>query len=154
MDFSKQALPGYTGYIPQKFQTFGVTMGQVSKTLVEKTITIPNSQANNIYNSPAIRPLQTAAKELFGFKSNYQKTWVCGPMDQLYNQQIPGYGGHIPGAATNNNYGKTYGVVTRKSMLKRFGEAELTAFQRFRTTNSISYKNPQAKHSIFNNKGI
>lgn len=89
---NKEALPGYTGYIPHKFEMFGVTMGKISKVLVEKKeAPLVSSNERCLYNSPHERnTIKNAAKRLYGFNSKYQNTWLGGPMNQLYQHNIPG----------------------------------------------------------------
>ena len=35
--FKKQYIPGYTGYIPQKLNTFGISVGEINRQLILKT---------------------------------------------------------------------------------------------------------------------
>lgn len=89
----REYLPGYTGYIPQKMATCGVTVGEVNRRLVtkEKTGGIPEDAKRNVYLTAQNMKLDTESDMLkYGPRSKLGTTWIGGGNEKIYPQHIPG----------------------------------------------------------------
>lgn len=86
-------LPGYTGYIPQKMNTYGMTVGEINRRLVskEKSADVPEDAKRNVYMTATQTKLDTEKDELkYGLHSRESITWIGGSTDKIYPQHIPG----------------------------------------------------------------
>ena len=89
----REYLPGYTGYIPQKLNTCGLTVGEINRRLVvnERSDEIPDDAKRNLYNEAPKLPIDTKQDTMkYGAKSRLATTWIGGDTEKIYPQFIPG----------------------------------------------------------------
>ena len=94
--FTREYLPGYTGHIPKKMESFGVTAGEINRKLVLRQVAV-NEKRINIRRKNLYTPDNKMAQRnksldhiKYGFKSRNGVNWMGGPTDNLYEQHIPG----------------------------------------------------------------
>lgn len=120
--FSKAYLPGYTGHVPTKNDFFGMTAGEVNKTILytggieipQATISKNSTHSIGFYPST---PSKRGGKNLpptdiYGNHSRLAPNWIAGPTHELCLQHIPGYKGHVPGVVSENLFCKSYAKCT------------------------------------------
>ena len=76
MNFSKEYMPGYTGHVPTKVDQFGMTAGDVNKTIIDfftpgsnRMNKSPKSPAMSLYNETSLQsmtPKNKPFKNVFG----------------------------------------------------------------------------------------
>lgn len=116
----KEYLPGYTGHIPKKMGTCGITTGEINRRLVtkEKNNEIPEDVKVNIYTTAKDMKLNSDKDELkYGANSKNAPTWIGGTTQGIYPQHIPGYDGHVPGIHSENMFGESFAKITKKAIL-------------------------------------
>lgn len=91
--FKRDYLPGYTGYIPQKINTSGQTVGKLNSLLVkhETSDGIPDDAKRELYNDG--KDIQVDEKQdtmKYGPKSKMATTWIGGDTEKIYPQHVPG----------------------------------------------------------------
>ena len=89
----REYLPGYTGYIPQKINTYGISTGEINRRLVtkEKDGAIPSDVPRNIYQTAPHMEMDTETDNLkYGPRSKQGITWIGGGTEKVYPQHIPG----------------------------------------------------------------
>ena len=89
----REYLPGYTGYIPQKMNTYAITIGEVNRRLVtkEKEEVVQLDGKRNLYTTAADMKLDTNKDFLkYGPNSKNSVTWIGGGTEKIYPQHIPG----------------------------------------------------------------
>ena len=89
----REYLPGYTGYIPQKMCTYGVTIGEVNRRLVvnEKPSEIPADAERKLYLTAKDMKIETEKDTMkYGPNSKAATTWIGGGTEKIYPQYIPG----------------------------------------------------------------
>ena len=88
--FKKQYIPGYTGHIPHKINSFGLTVGQINKQLVLNDVpTEEGIVKRNYYSDPPIPDKKTDNLK-FSNLSRYAVNWISGPTEKVFPQHIPG----------------------------------------------------------------
>eukprot|EP00829_Urostomides_striatus_P007445 TRINITY_DN1835_c0_g1_i4.p1 TRINITY_DN1835_c0_g1~~TRINITY_DN1835_c0_g1_i4.p1 ORF type:complete len:296 (+),score=66.01 TRINITY_DN1835_c0_g1_i4:1-888(+) len=116
----KEYLPGYTGHIPKKMGTCGITTGEINRRLVtkEKNNDVPEDTKVNIYMTAKEMKLDSDKDELkYGANSKNAPTWIGGTTQGIYPQHIPGYDGHVPGIHSENMFGESFAKITKKAIL-------------------------------------
>ena len=89
--YRKEYMPGYTGYIAQKLNTFGITVGEINRQLVQKTSDPSKSIQKRLFYSPDKPPSHPEVDKLkYSFKSRKEDNWICGQTSTLFPQHIPG----------------------------------------------------------------
>jgi hypothetical protein len=119
----KEIIPGYTGHIPFKQDTFAITAGIVNKQLVAKTDTLSAGTSNErkYFNEEANNINEKGADRLkLGNRSSYGPTWIGGPTHMLYAQHVPGYQGYVSGIYSENLFGKSYAKTTQKAIKQNY----------------------------------
>jgi len=129
MNFSKEYMPGYTGHVPTKVDQFGMTAGDVNKTIIDffnpgsnlmtKT---PKSPTMSLYSNVSLQnmtPKNKPFKNVFGNCSRYATTWIGGHQHEMCQQHIPGYDGHVPGLISENVNGKSFAKCTQATIGRR-----------------------------------
>ena len=89
----REYMPGYTGYIPKKIGTCGMTIGEINRRLVtkEKDNEVPEDVKRNIYSTAAEMQLDVNSDILkYGPNSKKSITWIGGGTEKVYPQFIPG----------------------------------------------------------------
>lgn len=133
MHFNKEYMPGYTGHVPTKVDQFGMTAGDVNRTILEafnpppkgtasRLPTSPHGQSISLYSETALQsmtPKNKPFKNVFGNCSRYATNWISGPTHEMCQQQIPGYEGHVPGLISENLYSKSYAKCTQAAIGRR-----------------------------------
>jgi hypothetical protein len=97
MDYfmKRQSMPGYTGHIPLKKDTFGITAGEINRQLMLGGDSADSKiYRNNYYNQEKdFDSLKTCKHDdcrKFGNRSKYASTWIGGIDQHIYPQHIPG----------------------------------------------------------------
>ena len=86
----KDHIPGYTGYIPRKFETFGITSGEVNKQLVLCKKLQEKVKTERTYYSHSSTRLNKDKDILkYGYKSRYANNWLGGTTFKENPQHIP-----------------------------------------------------------------
>lgn len=104
---SGEKIPGYSGYVPFKFENVGVTCGQ-SNRIAEaayRDSRLPKGKEDysssidpNSRTSYVNSEYRTPQKQMMVSNvSKNSKTWLCGPQHEIRNQSVPGYTGFVPG---------------------------------------------------------
>ena len=78
----KEVIPGYTGHIPFKQDTFGITAGTINKQLVVKTESAHSAIANErkYFSVDAQNKYDKEQDRVkLGNRSKYGPTWIGGP---------------------------------------------------------------------------
>lgn len=127
MHFNKEYMPGYTGHVPTKVDQFGMTAGDVNRTIIEafnppKTATILTSPTMSLYQTHSLlnmTPKNKPHKNIFGNCSRYATNWISGPTHEMCQQHIPGYDGHVPGLISENLYSKSYAKCSQVAIGRR-----------------------------------
>lgn len=146
--FSKEYLPGYTGFVPKKNDMFGMTAGDINRKIIDG-----GSSASLFYpvgSTHALRfykqgqtPLQKQNKDIFGNWSKTGKNWICGPTHEVSLQHVPGYTGHVPGVVSENIYSKSYAKCTSTAIGKKHPRGyDVTPKVRYLSQNRQEY-NPK-----------
>jgi len=89
----REYLPGYTGYIPQKMSTYGVTVGEVNRRLVinEKPAEAPADVERKLYlTAKDMKIDKSQDTKKYGPNSKEATTWIGGGTEKIYPQHIPG----------------------------------------------------------------
>jgi len=122
--YKKEYLPGYTGFVPQKNEMFGMTAGDINRQIIDggrsATLHYPtgSTHAKRFYRvnyTPANKP----NKDIFGNWSRYARNWIAGPTHEVCLQHVPGYTGHVPGVISENIYSKSYARCSATAIGKR-----------------------------------
>lgn len=90
---NREYIPGYTGYIPQKLNTCGITVGEVNRRLVkkEKPDEIPEDAKRELYIKAKYQPIDVKKDTMkYGTHSRLATTWIGGDTEKIYPQFIPG----------------------------------------------------------------
>ena len=129
--FTKHYLPGYTGFVPTKNDFFGMTAGEISKTIViNGGFEVPRpltsggtTHAIGFYPSTPDGKARIGANvpktESYGNRSRYSQNWIGGPTHELSLQHVPGYQGHVPGMISENVFSKSYAKCTQATIGNR-----------------------------------
>lgn len=89
--YKKQYIPGYTGHIPHKLNTMGISVGEINRQLVLKTSDPTKSiQKRTFYSPEKPDSLYEIDKLKYGFNSRYGVNWISGQTNELFPQHIPG----------------------------------------------------------------
>ena len=139
-DYSKNYLPGYTGFVPSKQERFGATAGQIRNEILRdggrspimmRTLAPREDQAKRFYSPSYVQPIDKN-KIIFGNHSRYAKNWIGGPNDKITPQYIPGYTGHVKGRVAENIFASSFAKETCKAIGKKHAVgATLQPKQRF-----------------------
>lgn len=127
---SGEKIPGYTGFVPYRFENIGLTIGEsnrVAESNYRTSIDKGKSNFNSVdpnsrtgYVDMSIRRPEKAV--MVSNHSRYSKTWLNGPQHEIRNQSVPGYTGFIPGVQAENvfsvNYGKSTGMSFADKIIK------------------------------------
>jgi hypothetical protein len=133
MHFNKEYMPGYTGHVPTKVDQFGMTAGEVNRTIIDAfnpprtampshNNSINTSPRMSLYNDQSLQnmtPKNKPFKNIFGNCSRYATNWISGPTHEMCQQHIPGYDGHVPGLISENLYSKSYAKCTQAAIGRR-----------------------------------
>ncbi len=90
----REYLPGYTGYIPQKMCTYGITVGEINRRLVTKDAAsgVPADVKRDLYLTAKDMAIDTKQDTLkYGPNSKAATTWIGGATEKIYPQHIPGF---------------------------------------------------------------
>ena len=122
--FRKEYLSGYTGHVPSKMDTFGMTSGDVNKAIIDaggrsSIDAMPSTNDNNRIYSRINMPKNKINPEIFGNWSKYAGNWIAGPTHEIKVQQVPGYTGHVKGLISENLFSKSYAKVTATAISRR-----------------------------------
>jgi hypothetical protein len=123
-------MPGYTGHVPSKQLRFGLTAGRLKREVIEdcgrleKFYSRLSSQENNrqmSYFSTGVKMQENKydAKLIYGNRSRFAKNWISGPKDEVREQQVPGYTGHIKGLIAENFNGENYANCTARAIYRK-----------------------------------
>ncbi len=125
----RDVLPGYTGHIPKKLGTLGLTMGQINHILVKKDAGDPNEHDAHKFLFSGKRKVEVARdqEELkYSPRSKHGITWIGGSTDKTAPQHVPGnlvletiagYKGYIPKVHAENMFGQPYARLTTQAIL-------------------------------------
>lgn len=56
---------------------------------------------------------------VFGNHSRYAKNWIGGPSDEIREQKMPGYTGHVKGLISENINGQSFANVTSAAIYRK-----------------------------------
>lgn len=89
--YVREYIPGYTGHIPKKMDTFAMTAGEINRQLVLKGQTPEVIPDQRLYYShtPQAPPKHNGDLDKFGFRSRYGISWISGPTHEVTAQHIP-----------------------------------------------------------------
>jgi len=83
-------LPGYTGHIPQKLNTYAMSTGKINRELMKGEKTTTTTPQERLYYTKSIPHVISDGDIIkYGFRSRYGISWIKGPTDKVYQQQIP-----------------------------------------------------------------
>jgi len=82
-------IPGYTGHIPHKMNTFGMTVGEINRQLILKEKSDSNHPLS-FFSSKKPVFLYNIDKRKYGFNSLKAENWIGGSTVKLFPQHIPG----------------------------------------------------------------
>lgn len=119
--WNKEYLPGYTGFVPTKNGLFGKTQGAINREVIaaegkeDKLLT--NAMITSRYEGQKKGPLChghhiSSYKPIFGNRSRYESTWICGPTHGLRDQHVPHYQGEYQGKIDAGIIPKSYAKIT------------------------------------------
>ena len=89
----REYMPGYTGYVPKKMGTYGVTVGEINRRLVlkEKSSDIPEDAKRDLYITAKDMKIESEKDtQKYGPNSKNATTWIGGGTEKIYPQHIPG----------------------------------------------------------------
>jgi hypothetical protein len=121
--WTKEYLPNYTGFVPNKIECFGKTQGAICKDLVAAAGSLDRLKMGMTVNRySSINSDQKGAnvpKTIYGNHSRLESTWIGGPMYDHVNHHVPGYKGHFHGEVNAGTINKSYAKVTAYMLNKR-----------------------------------
>lgn len=83
-------VPGYTGHIPQKLNTYATSTGRINRELMKGEKTKTTTPQERLYYTKSVpHMINDGDKIKYGFRSRYGKSWIMGPTNKVYEQQIP-----------------------------------------------------------------
>jgi len=86
--YVRDPIPGYTGHIPSKINTFAMTTGGINNQLLaKKEEKVPTQRMYFTKSMPHI--ISDGDKAKYGYRSRYGISWIAGPIDKVYPQHIP-----------------------------------------------------------------
>jgi len=152
--FEKQYLPGYTGFVPTKNDFFGMTAGEVNRTVVKnggmqiEMMKRPQTGTTHAIGFYAATPTgrtfivgNEPTKDVFGTRSRHAKNWIAGPTHEMCLQHIPGYNGHVQGVISENVHGISFAKATQVTIGHRNPTgADYPPQIRFRTTSRDEFR--------------
>ncbi len=126
--YFKQYIPGYTGHIPQKIETFGLTAGAINRQLVLKQAVPEAVPKERLYYTLTQPELASDGDKIkYGFRSRYGISWIGGPSHEFAPQHVPCnyrrrnsfvvYQGHVPAVISENIAAKSFARCTRTAIL-------------------------------------
>lgn len=59
------------------------------------------------------------AKVIYGNKSRFGKNWIAGPKNEVREQHIPGYTGHVKGLIAENMHGENFANCTARAIYRK-----------------------------------
>jgi hypothetical protein len=99
--YTKEYLPGYTGFVPKKNEIFGCTAGDINRILTNKGYKPSNYDVDIAVGKPQFaqrtfysRPPQADTETLNVQYTNLSKigqNWIGGPTNNVKAQHVPGY---------------------------------------------------------------
>lgn len=88
--YVSEFIPGYTGYIPQKMNTFAMTSGEINRQLLQNKKVPQATPQEKLYYTKSVPHLLTDGDKIkYGYRSRYGISWITGPTDKVFPQQIP-----------------------------------------------------------------
>jgi hypothetical protein len=157
---SGEKIPGYTGFVPFRFENIGVTVGQANRVAeqayrsnffkatgkeISYSTVDPNSRTGNV--NMDIRPIQK--KMMVDNHSRHAKSWMCGPQHEIRNQSVPGYTGFIPAVQAENVFAISYGKATGKSYANKVVKgADHPANKRYASLYKSKYSDKQFRRVL------
>ncbi len=88
--YVREYIPGYTGHIQKKMETFGMTAGEINRQLVLKQQAEERIPRERQYYTRSMSQLETDGdKEKYGYRSRHGISWIGGPNHQVFPQHIP-----------------------------------------------------------------
>jgi len=88
--YVKEYIPGYTGHIQHKMNTFAMTAGEINRQLVLKKIEETKAPRERTFYMKSINQMQTDGdKEKYGYRSRDAISWIAGPTHEVFPQHIP-----------------------------------------------------------------
>lgn len=86
--YVRDAIPGYTGHIPKKINSFAMTAGAINdQLLVKKDDQVPMQRTYFTKSIP--HTMSDGDKAKYGYRSRYAISWIAGPMQKVFPQHIP-----------------------------------------------------------------
>lgn len=88
--YIKQYIPGYTGHIQHKLNTFGMTAGAINRQLVlgqKEEVNVPSQRL--YYTNSVSHVMSDGDKAKYGYRSRYGISWIAGSTHEVFPQHIP-----------------------------------------------------------------
>jgi hypothetical protein len=151
MSFNKEYMPGYTGHVPTKVDQFGMTAGDVNRSIIDFFNPMHTPVSHRPEKSPTMTLYSKASlqsmthknkpyKNVFGNCSRYATTWIGGHQHEMCQQHIPGYDGHVPGLISENVHAKSFAKCTQATIGQRMPRGhEVAPKIRFMSTQRSEY---------------
>lgn len=88
--YIREYIPGYTGHIQQKLNTFAMTAGEINRQLVLSQQPRGSVPIERQYYTKCITRLhKDGDRDKYGYKSRHAISWISGPTSKVYTQHIP-----------------------------------------------------------------
>jgi len=94
------------------------------------------NEKSNLY-STGFNDKMTKNKQIFGNCSRFAKNWIAGPNNEVRQQHVPGYTGHVKHLIAENIHGDSFASCSSKAIYKKFAAGEnMRPKERFLSTNT------------------
>eukprot|EP00826_Nyctotherus_ovalis_P064424 TRINITY_DN9449_c0_g1_i23.p1 TRINITY_DN9449_c0_g1~~TRINITY_DN9449_c0_g1_i23.p1 ORF type:complete len:258 (+),score=57.56 TRINITY_DN9449_c0_g1_i23:41-814(+) len=114
--YVRDAIPGYTGHIPKKINSFAMTAGAINdQLLVKKDDQVPMQRTYFTKSIPHV--MSDGDKTKYGYRSRYAISWIAGPTQKVFPQHIPLYQGFVPSIGTENIMARSFGRCTKTAIV-------------------------------------
>ena len=86
--FRKEYLPGYTGFVPNKSDLFGMTAGDINRKIIDggasATLHYPTGSTHAVrFYRETQTPQNKQNKIIYGNWSRYARNWISGPNHEV-----------------------------------------------------------------------
>jgi len=99
------------------------------------------NEKERLYSDKFTHTLDKAkANMIFGNCSRFAKNWIAGPSNEVRQQHVPGYTGHIKGLIAENLHGDSFANCSSKAIYRKHPHGhDVQPKHRFQSTNQSQF---------------